>query len=228
MTVDPLKSCRCGVALGPETPNEARVGPSARISRRLGAVPLITNPAMRTAPPVPTSPRVATSTSLLAVNGAKASRSQTSTRPMPVSPPAPVTVAVYAPGGNEPTMAESALPLGSWKAPAVVSAAETAVALAPEELQPELAATTTPLLLATESCGPATAPEMTKPESVGPTARTRSCLFAAPPTTNPAISELAPVPTEPRVEMFLSTPSLKVPPETLAPMMLPPLAPEND
>ncbi len=69
---------------------------------------------------------------------------------------------------------------------------------------------------------PAIAPGTPSDVSVGPTARTIRFLGTVPPTTNPAIRSCAPDPTVPRVEMFLMTPSLNVPPDTLAARIRPP------
>src|ERR1700678_818246 len=124
-------------------------------------------------------------------------------------------------------MAESALPRGNANAPARVSAAVTAVALVVVELHPVLDAMTAPPLFTTVSCVPATAPVIPRSDRLGPAARTRSCLLAVPPTTHPATIELAPEPTDPRVERFFRTPPPNGPPQTLPPKEVPPAGPET-
>src|SRR5208282_3365598 len=94
-------------------------------------------------------------------------------------------------------------------------------------LHPVSAATTVVGPEYTESSVPAIAPETPRAVRAGPDARTSSFLGVVPDTTKPAIMMLDPVRTSPRVERLLRTPSLNVPPETLAAKMVPPGPPDS-
>src|ERR1700691_1487179 len=117
---------------------------------------------------------------------------------MPVSPLAPDTWAVYAPGGSVTRMAESALAAElQGKAPTAAAALATwalpaQAVLLSRTVEPEKS----------WSSGSDRVPVTPKGTSAGPDARISTVREVVPPIAKPAIRMLPPVPTCTRAEML--------------------------
>src|ERR1017187_4569801 len=118
----------------------------------------------------------------------------------PVSPLAPDTCAVEAPGGSATRIAESPL-IGLFHANAPTEAAVAEICGLPAQ---PLSLSITAEPEKSLSWGSGSVPAIPNGARAGPEARMRTVLDVEPPITKPAIRIVPPVPTWARVEMLTS------------------------
>src|SRR5581483_6069463 len=126
----------------------------------------------------------------------------TSTNAVPVVPPTPETVALYAPAASETSSTASWLFFGSAKAPTATAAPAISSELV-EMPQSSFTAMGLPPLYSV-ICGSARVPPTPNCARPGPTARTSTRTVPSPLITKPGISTTSPAPTNASADALTS------------------------
>src|SRR6476620_8969108 len=192
-------------------------GPRALSKTVLGLLPSTINPPIITLSPVSTRARVDMLTSFDGL--APPSISKASIKPIPVAPPTPLSIAVYAPGGKVMRIADSCVqPGGDVDCPGLARHGSKPVAeisLGAPHVKP------IPAHMGSQVCQSLFCAIIVEPENIckngsatvpgtkngaplieGPRARIKTVFAAVPSTTNPPIITLLPVSTAPRVAIL--------------------------